>query len=435
MKITVVGTGYVGLVAGICFSDVGNIVTCVDTDASKIEKLKTGACPIFEPSLEGMLQANLDEKRVSFSTSFDSVATSDAIFLAVGTPPLPSGESDLSFLFSACDSISSKLNDGAIIVLKSTVPIGTGHKVERFLRTKTNVQFSVINNPEFLKEGAAVSDFMSPDRVIIGSSNIEAAKKIEELYEPFVRQTKRTLHMSNLSAEMTKYAANCFLATKISFINEIAKLCDLMGADIEQVRHGLATDPRIGSQFLYSGPGYGGSCFPKDIRALIHTAQEQGLDLKIVKAADQVNVVQKTYMADKILKHFKGQIEGKIISIWGAAFKANTDDIRESASIDTAIFLKKAGAKIRFYDPEAGDNFQRYMNSIEVAVDGFDNKYDALNGADGVVIMTEWKQFRSPDFEEIKQRLREKVIFDARNLYSGSKLRELGFTYYGIGKS
>jgi UDPglucose 6-dehydrogenase len=433
MKVTIIGTGYVGLVTGTCFAEMGNEVVCVDIDAKKVEKMSEGFCPIYEAGLESMMKSNIEEKRLSFSTAYDSVKSSQAIFLAVGTPSSDNGQADLSYLFSACDGIAPYIQNGAVVVVKSTVPIGTGHKVEAYLRAKTKNAFALVNNPEFLKEGSAVEDFMRPDRVIIGASNAEAAQLIEDLYEPFVRQTKRTIHMSNLSAELTKYAANCFLATKISYINEVARLCDIVGADVEEVRHGLATDPRIGSQFLYSGPGYGGSCFPKDIKALIHTASENGLDLKIVKAAEEVNKNQKRYMVDKVLKHF-GDVKGKTFTLWGVAFKANTDDIRETPAIDTARILRDAGAKVRFYDPEAGDNFQRYMNSIDIPVDGFENKYDALNGSDALIVLTEWKQFRAPDFEEIKSRLKDKVIFDARNLYNTQKILDMGFKYYGIGK-
>lgn len=434
MKVTIIGTGYVGLVTGTCFAEMGHAVTCVDIDAKKVERMKLGECPIYEPGLEAMMKSNIEEKRLFFSTGYESVAAAQTVFLAVGTPASESGQADLKYIFSACDGIAPHLKDGSVVVVKSTVPVGTGLKVRDYLAGKTSKQFSVVNNPEFLKEGSAVEDFMKPERIIIGASDAAAAQVVEELYEPFNRQVKRTIRMSNLSAELTKYAANCFLATKISFMNEVARLCDLIGADVEEVRHGISTDSRIGSQFLYPGPGYGGSCFPKDVKALVYTAKEKGMSLQIVEAAETVNDEQKKYIASKVLKHFGSDLKGKTFTLWGVAFKANTDDIRETPAIDTAMALVKAGAKVRFYDPEAGDNFQTYMNGREIPVDGFENKYDALNGADALIVLTEWKQFRAPDFEEIKARLKQKIIFDGRNLYSTQKVLEQGFTYYAVGK-
>jgi UDPglucose 6-dehydrogenase len=412
----------------------GHTVTCVDIDEKKVERMRAGQCPIYEPGLEPMMKSNIEEKRLSFDTKYDSVTKSQTVFLAVGTPSSDTGKAELKYLFSACDGIAPYLQDGSVVVVKSTVPVGTGLKVREYLKGKTTKKFSVVNNPEFLKEGSAVEDFMKPERIIIGASENEAAQIVEELYEPFNRQAKRTIRMSNLSAEMTKYAANCFLATKISFMNEIARLCDSMGADVEEVRHGISTDSRIGSQFLYPGPGYGGSCFPKDVKALVFTAKEQGLNLQIVEATEKVNAEQKKYMVGKVLKHFGNDLKGKTFALWGVAFKANTDDIRDTPAIDTAVALVKAGAKVRFYDPEAGDNFQKHMNTLEIPVDAFENKYDALNEADGLIVLTEWKQFRAPDFEEIKSRLKQKVIFDGRNLYNTHKVLEMGFKYYAVGK-
>lgn len=434
MKVAVIGTGYVGLVTGTCFAEMGHQVTCIDIDAAKVTRMKSGECPIYEPGLEAMMRSNIHEKRLSFSTGYDAVKEASAVFLAVGTPSSESGKADLKYLFAATEGISSYLNDGAVVVVKSTVPVGTGAKVRELLQSKTKKKFYVVNNPEFLKEGSAVEDFMKPERIIIGFQETAAADLIEELYEPFNRQVKRTIRMSNISAEMTKYAANCFLATKISFMNEIARLCDAMGADVEEVRHGISTDSRIGSQFLYPGPGYGGSCFPKDVKALVYTAKEQGLNLQIVEAVEKVNADQKMYMVGKVKKHYGNDLKGKIFVIWGVAFKANTDDVRETPAIDTARALVEAGAKVRFFDPEAGDNFQRHMNTLEIPVDQFENKYDALNGAHGLIVLTEWKQFRAPDFEEIRTRLQEKVIFDGRNLYNTHKVLELGFKYYAVGK-
>lgn len=434
MKVTIIGTGYVGLVTGTCFAEMGHTVTCVDIDAKKVERMREGQCPIYEPGLEPMMQANIADGRLFFDTKYDSVTKAQAVFLAVGTPSSDTGKADLKYLFSACDGIAPYLQDGSIVVVKSTVPVGTGHKVAEHLKGKTSKKFSVVNNPEFLKEGSAVEDFMKPERIIIGSLDDKAAAQIEELYEPFNRQVKRTIRMSNLSAEMTKYAANCFLATKISFMNEIARLCDIMGADVEEVRHGISTDSRIGSQFLYPGPGYGGSCFPKDVKALVYTAKENGMHLEIVEATERVNYEQKKYIVGKVLKHFGGDVKGKTFALWGVAFKANTDDIRETPAIDTAQALVKAGAKVRFYDPEAGDNFQKHMNQMEIPVDQFENKYDALSGADAMIVLTEWKQFRAPDFEEIRSRLKQKIIFDGRNLYNTHKVQEMGFKYYAVGK-
>lgn len=435
MKLSIIGTGYVGLVTGTCFAEMGFNVTCIDLDAAKVERMKKGECPIFEPGLEPLMKSNFTEGRLNFSTSYDSCKTADAIFLAVGTPSSDDGQADLKYVFGACDSIAPYLKDGAIVVVKSTVPVGTGNKVREHLKSKTNKKFYVVNNPEFLKEGSAVEDFMKPERIIIGCLEDVAGDKIEELYEPFNRQIKRTIRMSNISAEMTKYAANCFLATKISFMNEVARLCDTVGADVEEVRHGISTDSRIGTQFLYPGPGYGGSCFPKDVKALVHTSKEHGLRFKIVEAVEEVNKEQKKYLVGKVKRHFKDDLKGKIFVLWGVAFKANTDDIRETPAIDTVLALHEAGAKVRFHDPEAADHFEKYMASKNIPVDQFENKYDALNGADGLLVMTEWKQYRAPDFEEIKSRLKTPVIFDGRNLYNTKKVLEQGFEYYAIGKA
>ncbi len=434
MKLSIIGTGYVGLVTGTCFAEMGHDVTCIDIDAAKVERMKNGECPIYEPGLETMMQANYKEGRLHFSNNYDSVSKADAIFLAVGTPASEDGQADLKYIFGACDSIAPHLKNGSVVVVKSTVPVGTGYKVREHLKAKSDKSFFVVNNPEFLKEGSAVEDFMKPERIIIGSQEDAAAEIIEELYEPFNRQVKRTIRMSNISAEMTKYAANCFLATKISFMNEVARLCDITGADVEEVRTGISTDSRIGTQFLYPGPGYGGSCFPKDVKALVYTAKENGIRFKIIEAVEEVNKEQKKYIFGKVLKHFNNNLKGKTFVLWGAAFKANTDDIRDTPSIDTALALHEAGAKVRIHDPQAADHFEQYMAKLNVPVDQFENKYEALNGADGLIVMTEWKQYRAPDFEEMKTRLKEHVIFDGRNLYNTKKILEQGFTYYAIGK-
>lgn len=434
MKLSIIGTGYVGLVTGTCFAEMGNKVTCIDIDEAKVARMKEGQCPIYEPGLEELMQSNYQEGRLKFSSDYESVKEAEAIFLAVGTPSSDDGKADLKYLFGACDSIAPFLQDEAVVVVKSTVPVGTGQKVLEYLSQKTNKKFYVVNNPEFLKEGSAVEDFMKPERIIIGSYDEKAAAVLDELYEPFNRQTPRVIHMSNISAEMTKYAANCFLATKISFMNEIARLCDIMGADVEEVRYGISTDSRIGTQFLYPGPGYGGSCFPKDVRALVHTSKEHGMNFKIVEAVEEVNKEQKKYLASKVIKHFKGNLKGKTFTFWGTAFKANTDDVRETPAIDTAVALIEAGATVRVHDPEAAANFVNYMKSINMDVGNFNNKYEALDGADALIVLTEWKQYRTPDFDEIKSRLKAPIIFDGRNLYSTKKVLEEGFTYYAIGK-
>lgn len=434
MKLSVIGTGYVGLVTGTCFAEMGNKVTCIDIDENKVKMLKDGKSPIYEPGLEAMLKHNIEDKRIFFSTSYDSIKEAKAVFMAVGTPSDDSGAADLRYLYAALDSLVPFINDGLIVVLKSTVPVGTGEAVKKYLAGKTDKKFIIVNNPEFLKEGSAVNDFMKPERVIIGTDDDAAFKVMEELYEPFNRQISRTIQMSNLSAEMTKYAANCFLATKISFMNEIARLCDIMGADVEEVRHGISMDSRIGTKFLYPGPGYGGSCFPKDVKALIYTAKQNDLDLKVINATETVNDEQKVYMFQKIKKHYGDDLSGKTFAFWGVAFKANTDDIRETPAIYMAKALTEAGAKVKFFDPVADDNFEKFAKENKLNAEKVDYKYDACKGADGLVVLTEWKEFRIPDFSEIKAALKTPVIFDGRNLYKTSQVKEEGFDYYAVGK-
>lgn len=434
MKLSIIGTGYVGLVTGTCFAEIGHDVTCIDIDNAKVERMKKGESPLYEVGLEEMMRANIKNGRLHFSNDYESVRVADAVFLAVGTPSSDDGQADLSYVFGACESIIPYLKDGAIVVVKSTVPVGTGNRIREFLKARLKTQFYVVNNPEFLKEGSAVEDFMKPERIIIGSAEPESAAKIESLYAYFNKDQKRTITMSNLSAEMTKYAANCFLATKISFMNEIARLCDAVGADVEEVKGGIATDSRIGSKFLNPGPGYGGSCFPKDMRALVFTAKEFKSPFKIVEAVVDVNTQQKRYLVSKVLKHYKNDVKGKTFVLWGAAFKANTDDVRETPSIDTALALHEAGAKVRFHDPEAATNFKVEMAKRGVPVEHFEDKDKALEGADGLLIMTEWKQYLNPDFKDIKARLKQPVLFDGRNLYNTKKVLESGLTYYAIGK-
>ncbi|MBD65325.1 MAG: UDP-glucose 6-dehydrogenase [Halobacteriovoraceae bacterium] len=434
MKVSVIGTGYVGLVSGVCFAEMGNKVTCIDIDEKKVQTMRDGKSPIYEPGLEPMMKRNIEDKRIEFSTSYDSIKEAEAVFMAVGTPSGNDGNANLKYLYAALDSLAPLMRDDIIIVLKSTVPVGTGHAVRDYLKTKTNVKFHVVNNPEFLKEGSAVNDFMKPERVILGTDNEYAYKKIAELYEPFNRQIARTIQTSNLSAEVIKYAANCFLATKISFMNEIARLCDVTGADVDEVRHGISTDSRIGTQFLYPGPGYGGSCFPKDVKALIYKAKECGLDFKIVSATEEVNQEQKLYMFKKLKSHF-GDLKDKHIAFWGVAFKANTDDIRETPAEYILDELHKAGAKVSFYDPEADKNFEKLSKERGYNATLCESKYDCLDNADALLVLTEWKEFRAPDFDEIKKRLKTPKLFDGRNLYNTRQVLEHGFEYFAVGKA
>lgn len=439
MKVSIIGTGYVGLVSGTCFAEMDNEVTCIDIDPKKIEILKLGKSPIYEPGLNDMLERNIKAKRLHFSTNYDSVKTAKTVFIAVGTPSKDDGEANLEYLKQATIQIAKNISDDAIVVIKSTVPVGTCNLVKNLLKENTTKRCHVVNNPEFLKEGAAIDDFMKPDRVVIGydtesKEGAYAAEVMEELYAPLMRQGNPIYKMSNLSAEMTKYAANCFLATKISFINEVAKLCDLVGADIEEVRKGITSDKRIGPHFLYPGPGYGGSCFPKDVKALMKTAEKAGMTLSVVKAADDVNNIQKLYLYEKIKKHFKGDLKGKTFTFWGVAFKPKTDDIREAPAIYIAESLVKAGAKVKFFDPVAAENYQAHMKSIGIEVNEVTNKYDALNDSDGLVLITEWPEFRGPDFSEIKSRLKYPLLVDGRNIFPVQKLVEMGFHYMAVGK-
>lgn len=437
MKVSVIGTGYVGLVSGTCFAEIGHDVTCIDIDPKKIEMLKAHKSPIYEPGLTELLERNIKAERLHFSTGYESVAGAKSIFLAVGTPSADDGRADLKYLRAAAIQVAQNISDGAIIVIKSTVPVGTSVEIRKLIAENTTKTFHLVNNPEFLKEGSAVEDFMRPDRVIIGHQDDSAMKVMEELYAPLVRQGNPIYGMSNLSAEMSKYAANCFLATKISFINEIARLCDLTNADIEEVRKGISSDKRIGGHFLYPGPGYGGSCFPKDVKALIATAEDHGMDLKIVNAVEEVNDEQKSYVFSKVEKHYGKDLKGKVFAFWGVAFKANTDDVRETPAIAMARKLIGAGATINIFDPVATENYLQMMGEYkecEGKIKAFETKYDALNGADALITVTEWREFATPDFAEIKKRLKAPVIFDGRNLYETKKVLAEGFKYYAIGK-
>ena len=437
MKVAVIGTGYVGLVSGTCFAEIGHEVTCIDIDPKKIEMLKNGKSPIYEPGLTELIERNIKAERLHFSLNYDSVKDAKSVFLAVGTPSADDGRADLKYLKAAAIEVAKNIADGAIIVIKSTVPVGTNSELRKLISEHTKNNFHLVNNPEFLKEGSAVEDFMRPDRVIIGHQDELAFHVMEELYAPLVRQGNPIYGMSNLSAEMSKYAANCFLATKISFINEIARLCDATNADIEEVRKGISSDKRIGGHFLYPGPGYGGSCFPKDVKALIATAEDYGMELKIVNATELVNDEQKVYVFHKIKKYFKGDLKNRIITFWGVAFKANTDDVREASAITMALELIKEGATVHFFDPVASENFLKVMKDYpecEGKIKSFDNKYDCLIGSDALVTMTEWREFRVPDFNEVKSRLKTKVIFDGRNLYETEKIKSEGFDYFAVGK-
>ncbi|MBL9081164.1 MAG: UDP-glucose/GDP-mannose dehydrogenase family protein [Planctomycetales bacterium] len=433
MIIAVVGTGYVGLVTGTCFADSGNDVTCVDIDSAKIERLTRGEIPIYEPGLSEMVEHNVEAGRLKFTTDLNAaVGEAELVFLAVGTPPADDGSADLRNLWAVVDAMAAHLPEKAIVVTKSTVPVGTNEGIFKRLKEKTGRECEVASNPEFLKEGAALDDFTKPDRVVVGVRSKFAADRLLELYKPFLRTEKPFLVMSPESAEMTKYVANALLSTKISFINETANLCELVGADVNDVRRGIGSDSRIGTAFLFPGVGYGGSCFPKDVRALEAVGRAKGYEMRILPAVDEVNRRQKTVMLAKILKHFQEDVAGKTFAVWGLAFKPRTDDIREAPALAMIDELLARGAKIHVHDPEAMDNVRRqYGDKIAYA----ERPYDALLDADSLLIMTEWKEFHSPTFATVKKLLRKPVIFDGRNLYEPSTLRDAGFTYYSIGRA
>jgi UDPglucose 6-dehydrogenase len=432
MKISVVGTGYVGLVTGTCFAETGNNVTCIDIDADKVANMKKGIIPIYEPGLEELFKRNIEEGRISFSTNLaEGIKNAEIIFLALPTPSGDDGSADLSYIMKVAEQLGPLLEQYTVIVDKSTVPVGTSEKVESAIAKNCNVDFDVVSNPEFLREGVAVDDFMKPDRVVIGTSSDKAKKVMEKLYAPFVRQGNPIYIMDEKSAELTKYAANAFLAMKISFMNEIANLAEIVGADVDMIRKGIGSDSRIGKQFLYAGTGYGGSCFPKDVKALAKTSDDHQFDFKILKAVMEVNKKQKTILLPKIKKYFNNDLKGKTIAIWGLAFKPNTDDIREAPALDIIHELLKEGAKINAYDPEARENVQKIMGD---KINIMEKSYKALDGADALVIVTEWNEFRLPDFERISKLLKNKVIFDGRNLFSNEQMKELGFHYESIGR-
>ncbi len=432
MKIAVIGTGYVGLVIGTCFAEMGNSVICIDNNQDKINKLKSGIIPIYEPGLEELVRANTKENRLEFSSDLSyGVKNSEVCFIAVGTPQDNDGSADLKYVLEIAKSIAKAMNGYKVIVDKSTVPVGTADKVAQIIKENTKYDFDVVSNPEFLKQGNALDDFLSPDRVIIGSDSQRAAKIMQEVYSPFFRTGNRVIVMDVKSAEMTKYASNSFLAAKISFMNELANLCERTGADIEMVRIGMSTDSRIGNKFLFSGIGFGGSCFPKDVKALIKTGEDNNCEMSIIKATDKANKLQRKLFADKIFKKFTSDLKGKTFGIWGLSYKPNTDDMREAPSVAIINSLLSAGAKIRCYDPKAMDKAKDiFKNSVEYC----SSSYEALKDADAMVLMTEWREFRRPDFEKIKTLLKNPVIFDGRNQYNSDKMKEMGFEYYCVGK-
>jgi UDPglucose 6-dehydrogenase len=432
MKIAVVGTGYVGLVTGTCLAETGNTVTCVDINEGKVKKMQAGEIPIYEPHLDSYFERNIKAGRLIFTTVLaDAIKDAKVIFLALPTPPGEDGSADLSYILGVADDLGKIIKDYKIIVDKSTVPVGTAEKVRDRIAANAVCDFDVVSNPEFLREGYAVEDFMKPDRVVIGASSDKARKVIEELYKPYVRQGNPIIFMDERSAELTKYAANAFLATKISFMNEIANLCERVGADVDAVRIGIGSDDRIGKRFLFPGIGYGGSCFPKDVKALAKSALDNNYNFQILKAVMAVNEVQKTIIIPKIKEHFASNLKGKKIAIWGLAFKPDTDDIREAPSLYIIDSLLHEGCTISVYDPEAMNNVKNIFGSkINYAKD----QYEAVEGADALLIATEWSVFRTPDFERVIQLMKSKVLFDGRNLYSNEQMRQLGFEYYSIGR-
>lgn len=437
MKIAVIGTGYVGLVAGTCFAESGNDVICVDVDEKKVKSLQEGIIPIYEPGLKELVLRNQKEERLKFTTDLQSaIESSLLLFIAVGTPPQEDGTADLQYVLAVAKTIGKTMKEFKVVVNKSTVPVGTAQKVRNTIKTElqsrnAHIEFDVVSNPEFMKEGAAIDDFMKPDRVVIGVDNVRTAEIMKELYDPFVRTGKPILVMDNASAEMTKYAANSMLATKISFMNEVANLCERVGADVDMVRKGIGTDSRIGFPFIFPGVGYGGSCFPKDIKALIQTGKENLTPMPLLNSVDTVNNNQKFVLIPKILKHFSEDIKGKTIAVWGLAFKPKTDDMREAPSINIIQELLKHGASVKAYDPVAEEQARNIFGDSIVYCK---KNYDCLDKADALVLVTEWDEFRRPDWEKMKELMNNPVIFDGRNIYDPLRIREKGFIYYSIGR-
>ena len=433
MHVAIIGSGYVGLVAGACLAETGNDVTCVDVDGEKIARLQRNEIPIYEPGLEPMVKRNQEEGRLTFTTDIGAaVRNARVIFIAVGTPPGEDGSADLKHVLAVAREVGRHMNDPKIVVTKSTVPVGTAEKVRAAVRSQTDIPFAICSNPEFLKEGAAIDDFMKPDRVVIGVDDEEAKEIMGELYAPFTRQGgNRILFMDIASAEVTKYAANAMLATRISFMNQMALFCELVGADVNQVRLGIGSDQRIGRAFLYPGPGYGGSCFPKDVKALIRTSEELGLSLDVLKAVEQVNECQKLVVLEKALRYLGQNLAGKIVGIWGLAFKAETDDMRESPTIPLIEGLLAAGARVQTHDPKATDSARLiFGDRVMYAAD----PYSAAHGADALAVMTEWLVYRNPDFERVRKLVRRPLLIDGRNLYDPDRMATLGFEYHGIGR-
>jgi UDPglucose 6-dehydrogenase len=432
MKIAVVGTGYVGLVTGTCFAETGNTVTCIDIDKAKIEKLKDGKITIYEPGLELIFDRNIKQGRLFFTNSLEEgIKDAKIIFLALPTPPGEDGSADLKYILGVAEQLGLLLKEYTVIVDKSTVPVGTADKVRSKIALHAKVAFDVVSNPEFLREGVAVEDFMKPERVVIGTTSSQAKKVMETLYAPFVRQGNPLVFMDEKSAELTKYAANAFLAAKISFMNEIANLCELVGADVDAVRKGIGTDSRIGKRFLFPGIGYGGSCFPKDVQALEKSSADANYDFKILKAVMAVNAKQKIKLIPRILEYFKGDIKGKVFAVWGLSFKPHTDDIREAPALYNIEALLQAGAIIKAHDPESMDNVRQDLGN---RISYFETPYQAAENADAIFIATEWPEFRAPDFEKLSSILKRKLIFDGRNLYDLALMKELGYTYFSIGR-
>jgi len=432
MKLTIVGTGYVGLVAGTCFAESGNDVVCVDINEKKVKMLRKGVCPIYEPGLVDILEKNIKERRLSFTTDLTaSVKSAEVIFLALPTPQSEDGSADLRHVLKVATEIGKAFNGYKVIVNKSTVPVGTAARVRETIAAETSHEFDVVSNPEFLKEGAAVNDFMKPDRVVIGSRSQRALAIMADLYAPFVRTGNPLIVMDEPSAELTKYASNSFLATKISFMNEIAGLCERVGADVDLVRRGIGTDPRIGNQFLFAGIGYGGSCFPKDVAALMKTSLDAGHPLDVLRAVEEVNRKQKELIVEKLKKHFSHHLKGRTIAVWGLSFKPNTDDIREAPSLTIITHLLKEGATLRVYDPQAMKEIKKLFGKKLKYVD---NNYAALKDAEALLLLTEWNEFRRPDFDRMKSMMKSAVVFDGRNIYDPAVMREKGFEYYGVGR-
>ncbi len=436
MKISVIGTGYVGLVVSACLAENGNDVIAVDIDEDKIERLRGGELPIYEPGLAELVKRNVSEERLNFTTDFDdAVCKSKLLFIAVGTPADEDGSADMTHVLSVAEGIGRVMDEYKVVVLKSTVPVGTNRRVHDTISALTSDPVSVVSNPEFLKEGAAIDDFLRPDRVVIGTDDPAVAEIMKELYRPFVRTQNPLLVMDPESAELTKYAANAMLATRISFMNEMARLCEKVGADVANLRLAIGADSRIGHPFLFPGVGYGGSCFPKDIRALLRTARDSGMTLELIEATERVNEAQKLFLLSKIRAHFDKSLKGRSLALWGLSFKPRTDDMREAPSLSLIRALVKEGVRLRVYDPEAMDEAKKYLQDVDGELTYCRKSYEALEDADGLVLVTEWNEFREPDFEKIRELLREPVIFDGRNIYNPDKLKKLGFTYFGVGRN